>query len=141
MNREKIIELAGMAGFNWPEISTTTIEERLERFATLVEREVRGAAEPVASVHIKDGCLVGSHRKSGADFPDGQYGLYPIGTHPAPAVVRQLVEAVAAAKLDIHSARLCEVNSMSSRGEVRRLMGSACEKLGAALAAAKENGL
>jgi hypothetical protein len=39
--------------------------------------------EPVASVHIKDGCLVGSHRKEGVPFPDGQYGLWPITTPPA----------------------------------------------------------
>ena len=32
------------------------------------------AQEPVACVHIKDGCLVGSHKKDGL-FPDGQYGL------------------------------------------------------------------
>ena len=43
-------------------------------------------AESVASVHIKDGCLIGSQRKSGVDIPDGQYALYPIGTSPAPAV-------------------------------------------------------
>ena len=52
------------------------------------------SAESVASVHIKDGCLIGSQRKSGVDIPDGQYGLYPIGTYPAPAVVRQLVDAL-----------------------------------------------
>lgn len=44
------------------------------------------SAESVASVHIKDGCLIGSQRKSGVDIPDGQYALYPIGTSPAPAV-------------------------------------------------------
>lgn len=46
------------------------------------------SVESVASVHIKGGCLIGSQRKSGADFPDGQYGLYPIGTYPSPAVVQ-----------------------------------------------------
>jgi len=36
MTRDDIIEAASKAGFNWPEIHTTTIEERLERFAALV---------------------------------------------------------------------------------------------------------
>ena len=36
MTKDDIIKLAREAGFNWPEIHTTTIEERLERFATLV---------------------------------------------------------------------------------------------------------
>ena len=42
MTRDEIIKLAREAGFNWPEVATTTIEERLERFAALVaaaERE------------------------------------------------------------------------------------------------------
>jgi hypothetical protein len=38
--------------------------------------------EPVAIVHIKDDCLVGSHRDNSKPFPDGQYGLWPIGTTP-----------------------------------------------------------
>ena len=38
--------------------------------------------EPVACVHIKDGCLVASHRDQSKPFPDGQYGLWPINTHP-----------------------------------------------------------
>ena len=43
------------------------------------------AREPVAVVHIKDGCLVGSHRDESKPFPDGQYGLWPITTSPLPA--------------------------------------------------------
>jgi hypothetical protein len=42
MTKDDIIKLAREAGFNWPEIHTTTIEERLDRFANLVaaaERE------------------------------------------------------------------------------------------------------
>lgn len=93
MNREKVLELAREAEIlRQLSMEVPFVVDRLERFAAIIEREVRGDAEPVASVHIKDGCLVGSHRKSGADFPDGQYGLYPIGTHPA--VIRQLVEAL-----------------------------------------------
>lgn len=36
MTKDDTIRMARKAGFNWPEIHTTTIEERLERFATLV---------------------------------------------------------------------------------------------------------
>jgi hypothetical protein len=46
-----------------------------------------------------------------------------------------LVEAAESAKNDIHGARLCEFNSMSSRGEMLRLMSNATGKLGDALAA------
>jgi hypothetical protein len=35
MTRDDIIRMAHKAGFNWPEIHTTTVEERLERFFTL----------------------------------------------------------------------------------------------------------
>ena len=35
MNKDEIIAMAKEAGFNWPEILTTTIEERLERFYNL----------------------------------------------------------------------------------------------------------
>ena len=43
MTRDDIIEAASKAGFNWPEIHTTTIEERLERFAALVAAAEREA--------------------------------------------------------------------------------------------------
>lgn len=36
MTKDDIMRMAREAGFNWPEIHTTTIEERLERFANLV---------------------------------------------------------------------------------------------------------
>lgn len=42
MTQEEIIKLANTAGFNWSDIQATTIEQRLERFASLVaatERE------------------------------------------------------------------------------------------------------
>lgn len=41
-DRDTIIKLAREAGFNWPEVAATTIEQRLEHFAALVaaaERE------------------------------------------------------------------------------------------------------
>lgn len=31
-DRDEIFRMAREAGFNWPEIQTTTVEERLERF-------------------------------------------------------------------------------------------------------------
>jgi hypothetical protein len=36
MSRDDIIKMAHKAGFNWPEVHTTSIEDRLERFAALV---------------------------------------------------------------------------------------------------------
>ena len=41
MTRDEVIQMAQEAGFNWPEIHTTTVEERLERFAELVAEAER----------------------------------------------------------------------------------------------------
>ena len=41
MTQEEIIKLAHAAGFNWPDIQATTIEQRLERFAYLVAANER----------------------------------------------------------------------------------------------------
>ena len=41
IDRDNIVRMAREAGFNWPDIQTTTIEERLERFAALVEAAER----------------------------------------------------------------------------------------------------
>lgn len=43
MTKDDILLMAHEAGFNWPEVHTTTIEERLERFAALVA--AKAAAE------------------------------------------------------------------------------------------------
>ena len=48
MNRDTIIRLAREAGFCWPDIQTTTIEQRLERFAALVASAEREACAQVA---------------------------------------------------------------------------------------------
>jgi hypothetical protein len=48
MTKDEIIKLAREAGFNWPEIHTTTIEERLERFANLVAAAEREACAKLA---------------------------------------------------------------------------------------------
>jgi len=50
MTKDEIIAMAKEAGFNWPEILTTTIEERLERFYNLaytkgVQDERKACAE------------------------------------------------------------------------------------------------
>jgi len=62
---------------------------------------------------------------------------YRIKPTPEPVAWEEgrLVEAAESAKNDIHGARLCEVNSMSSRREMLRLMSNATGKLGDALAA------
>ena len=47
IDRDNIIRMAREAGFNWPEVATTTIEERLERFAALVAAAEREACAKV----------------------------------------------------------------------------------------------
>lgn len=54
MEQEEIIKLAAEAGFKWPDICETTIEQRLERFANLVaaaERELISAEFDRRSVY------------------------------------------------------------------------------------------
>ena len=67
IDRDNIVRMAREAGFNWPDIQTTTIEERLERFASLVaaaEREriaqmVEEAPPLMAGVQNNEGgCLI-----------------------------------------------------------------------------------
>jgi hypothetical protein len=53
MTRDDIIEAASKAGFNWPGIHTTTIEERLERFANLIV-----AAERTRACRIVTGLCI-----------------------------------------------------------------------------------
>ena len=53
LNRDEIIKLAREAGFNWPEVATTTIEERLERFAALVAAAEREACAQVCDVEAE----------------------------------------------------------------------------------------
>jgi hypothetical protein len=45
MTREEIIKIAQEAGWNWPEIQTTSIEDRLERFTNLVAAAERKELE------------------------------------------------------------------------------------------------
>lgn len=47
MTRDDVFKLANEAGFNWPEVQTTTIEQRLERFAALVAQQEREACAKV----------------------------------------------------------------------------------------------
>jgi hypothetical protein len=55
MTKDDIIKLARDAGFNWPEIHTTTIEERLERLANLVaEHEREECAKVCAASQLID---------------------------------------------------------------------------------------
>jgi hypothetical protein len=46
-SRDDIIKLAREAGWNWPEVHTTSIEDRLERFAALVAAAEREACAKV----------------------------------------------------------------------------------------------
>ncbi len=47
MTRDDVLSMAHDAGFNWPEIASTTIEQRLERFAALVAKHEREACAKV----------------------------------------------------------------------------------------------
>ena len=47
MTREDIIQMAHKAGWNWPEVHTLSVEERLERFAKLVAEAEREACAKV----------------------------------------------------------------------------------------------
>jgi hypothetical protein len=74
MDKDKLIELAKRAGFNWPEVSITTIEERLERFAQLVRDYGRaellaGSGEPVGYKHAYEKL---QELKSTAQLRDGE---------------------------------------------------------------------
>ena len=52
MTKDEIIRMAREAGFNWPEIHTTTIEERLERFANLVAAAEREEIAKLADASV-----------------------------------------------------------------------------------------
>jgi hypothetical protein len=56
--------------------------DAMKAIADMEQALAQPEQEPVAIVHIKDDCLVGSHRDNSKPFPDGQYGLWPIGTTP-----------------------------------------------------------
>ena len=51
--REQVFRMAREAGFNWPEIYTTTVEERLERFFHLAYA-AGAAAEREACAQLCD---------------------------------------------------------------------------------------
>lgn len=146
MNRDKVLEFAQKAGFNWPEISTTTIEERLERFAALIEAEVRADAEPTLyqrrMKHLFDyrfqwsaweECskeVFNQHERQQI-LGDYVYEARKLYLHPAPDVVRQLVEA-------LEETLPAYKESMNAQGIAGSSVAWNAE---AALAAAKEAGL
>lgn len=95
MDRQKVVELAREARLAEPTHPFNpwgASDDALERFAALIEREVRGDAEPVAEHDLKDkrcGCCgyMTYHRE--------HMGCIKAAYKPiAPTVVRQLVEAL-----------------------------------------------
>jgi hypothetical protein len=68
MTREDIIQMAREAGFNWPETSTTTIEERLERFAALAVAAEREACARVCDKRGEQSRVDGWYRQSDAEL-------------------------------------------------------------------------
>jgi hypothetical protein len=132
MDSKRILELAGQTGVNYitndGDISVT--EAWLERFATLIESEVLGDAEPVAYIGT-DGSL-GWLKK-----PEALYNkAIPLYTHPATAVVKQLVEALET----LFDACLI-VQSPDGVFYTKHPQQEQMEKAKAALAAAKEAGV
>jgi L-alanine-DL-glutamate epimerase-like enolase superfamily enzyme len=102
--------------------------------------QVRGDAEPVAWIYDfpnpdnRDEVIPNWVTQDPSEIEDAKgFNVRPLYDPPSPAVVRQLVEA----KACIHSAKLCEFNSMSSRHEMMRLMDEAISMLEAALAAVR----
>lgn len=88
MDRQKVIELAREAGLAYG--SDEKPLSSVERFAALIEREVRGDSEPVAYETDQE--------LWAADAPDINNWIRkngrPLYRHPTPAVVRQLVDAL-----------------------------------------------
>lgn len=90
MDRNKILELVREAELARQfALEVPFVVDRLQRFAALIEREVCGDAEPVAWMSPKKERLEFSR----ADTVYGSHTI-PLYTHPTPAVVRQLVEAL-----------------------------------------------
>jgi hypothetical protein len=67
MTRDDIIKMAHKAGFNWPEIHTTTVEERLERFFTLAY-EAGAAAEREACAALAEKTICDTHIPTGVNI-------------------------------------------------------------------------
>jgi hypothetical protein len=59
MTKDEILSMAKEAGFNWPEIQSTTIEQRLERFADLVAEKQRKECAKVLTENAAQ-CTKGS---------------------------------------------------------------------------------
>lgn len=99
MNRHKVLELAREV-FSSPPI-THIGAEKICRFAALIEREVRGDAEPVAWVYDflnsenRDEVVRNWVTQNPADIErEKGFNVRPLFAHPAPSVVRQLVDAL-----------------------------------------------
>lgn len=92
MSRDKVFELMLAAGCSkycdpkHPELEGFIVNDSvLDRIVALIEREVRGDAEPVACI-ATNGALMWLKR------PEALYSKpVPLFKHPDPAVVRQLV--------------------------------------------------
>jgi hypothetical protein len=57
LSRDDIIRMALVAGWNWPEVHTTSIEDRLERFFKLAY-EAGAAAERTRACRIVTGLCI-----------------------------------------------------------------------------------
>lgn len=99
MDRSKVLELAHEAELARQfALEVPFVVDRLQRFAALIEREVRGDAEPVAWLHTpnelhKKTCLPSLSFSRNRDL--SLYGAsVPLYINPPLTVVAQLVEAL-----------------------------------------------
>ena len=137
MSRDKVFELMLVAGCSkycdpkHPELEGFIVNDSvLDRIVALIEREVRGDAEPVAWMYEWDGkkhLTFTDQRPIEQSHPHFNKSA-PLYTHPAPAVVRQLVDGLAGL-IDF-----IEIDNLKIDQDAFRIAK-------AALAAAKENGL
>lgn len=126
MDKSKVIELTRKAGYG--DVMSDLHAPALERFAALIEAELRGDAEPVAYMMVNK-----THTELTPSLHwKPQQGWHitweatPLYAHPTPAVVEQLVEALE---------KITQVNSGSP---VKTYQEMECIAR-AALAAYKEN--
>ena len=108
LTQQQIIALAVGAGFNWPEVQTTTIEQRLERFyalavaketqarqsAQLELEQYRNEAQRRAGVLIKEAYQRGVRDERNACLAEIETGIWIDKT--TEEVLAEIAEAIRA---------------------------------------------
>ena len=149
MNKDKVFELMIKAGCprycnpEHPELEGFIVNDSvLERVVAIIEREVRGDAEPVAWQYYDEqsgqwvtGMNTNNHREH---TQNAGYKTRDLFAHPTPAVVQQLVEALEFCRFSLEPYDDIKPRDWrSDRENLRR----AHQQAKAALAAANESGI